>query len=174
MPRIIDFRERPQFIIDDVPKSGSYLGKKVYWKLYTVENFYRVIVHSILSVQISSDWWLIATPPPIQRKSERFKENYLNKPWHTMPGEHLIYFTDLNDLNEITRTNSGFFVPLIPTIDEWVLKIEDMRLPRNVVAHMNFPNKVDRQRIDTIYEDFKALMKDIGDKEDIITLKVPK
>lgn len=173
MPRVIDFRERPQFSIENVSRSGIYLGKNVYWKLYAVENFYRVIIHSILSVQINSDWWSIATPPPIQKKAERFKEDYLEKPWHTIPGKHFIYFTDLNDLNEITRTNSGFFVPIIPTVDEWVLKIENMRLPRNVVAHMNFPNKPDRQRIDIIYEDFKKLIKSIRDKDDVI-LKVPK
>jgi len=169
----MDFRKQSQFSIEEVPKSGVYLGKRVYWKFYAVENFYRIIIHSILSVQIDSDWWSIVTPPAIQRKAKKFKENYLKKPWHGAPGKHFIYFTDLNDLNEITRVNSGFFVPIIPNIDDWVLKIEDIRLPRNVVAHMNFPSKVDRQRIGVIYKDFKMLMRSILDKEDLITLKVP-
>ena len=174
MPQaIIDFRKRAQFILDNVPKSGIYLGRKIYWKLYAIENFYRVIIHSILSLQIDAKWWLVATPPPIQRKAQKFRANYLEKPWYTMPGKHFIYFTDLNDLNEIARINSGFFEPIIPTIDDWVLRIEDLRLPRNVVAHMNFPNRTDRQRIDVIYKDFRALIKSIYDRGSIV-LKVPK
>ncbi len=175
MPRIVDFRKKPQFVIENVSNNGIYLGKRIYWKLYAVENFYRVIIHSILSVEINSDWWSIATPPPIQRKAEKLKENYLKKSWHTLPGKHFIYFTDLSNLNEIARINSGFFIPIIPTIDEWIFKIEDIRLPRNIIAHMNFPNKADRQRISVIYEDFKALIKHIQDKYGtILKLKAPR
>jgi len=175
MPQVIDFRQYSQFILENVSKNGIYLGKRIYWKLYAIENFYRVIIHSILSVEIpNSDWWSIATPPPIQQKVERLKEYYIDKPWHSVSGKHPIYFTNLSDLNEITRTNSGSFEPVIPTIDEWVFKIEDIRLPRNVVAHMNFPNKAERQRIGAVYEDFKALIKDIQDKKDVIILKIPK
>ena len=174
MPRVVDFRKRPQFVIESVSNSGIYLGKRIYWKLYAVENFYRIIIHSILSAEFGSDWWSKVTPPPIQRKAEKLREDYLKKPWHTMPGEHFIYFTDLSRLNEIARINSGSFVPIISTIDEWILKIENMRLPRNVIAHMNFPNKEDRQRINVIYEDFKVLIKHVKDKYDtILKLKVP-
>lgn len=173
MPQVItDFRKEPQLILKNVLVSGIYLGEKMYWKLYAIENFYRIIIHSFLSVQINSDWW-ITIAGPIQRKAQNFKENYLGKPWHTLPGKHPIYFIDLNDLNNIARENSGSFEPTIPTIDNWVLKIEDIRLPRNVVAHMNFPNKTDRQRIDVIYEDFKALIESIQNKGNIV-LKIPK
>jgi hypothetical protein len=174
MPQvIIDFKKRQQFIPENVLESGIYIGKKIYWKLYAIENFYRIIIHSILSVQVDPEWWPVVTPPRIQKKAQKFKNDYVEKPWYTMPGKHFIYFTDLYGLNEITRINSGFFEPIIPTIDDWVLKIEDMRLPRNVVAHMNFPNKTDRQRISIFYEDFKKLIKSIQDKGKII-LKVPK
>lgn len=171
MPRITDFRARPQFSIENVPKSGLSLGKTTYWKLYAIENFYRIIIHSILSVQIVKNWWPIATDVIIQNRAEDFRKKYIKKPWHGMPGQHLIYFITLHELNEIARVNSDLFIPVIPDIDQWIYKIEDLRLPRNVVAHMNFPNKIDRQRIDVIYKDFKALIEDIERK---VTLQVPK
>lgn len=174
MSRAIDFRKQPQFIIEEVPKSGKYLGKRIYWKLYSVENFYRIIIHSILSVQINLNWWVVATPPPIQIQAQRLKDDYLRTPRHSMPGNHLIYFIYLKDLNEIARSNSGLFIPLIPDIDNLVFKIEDIRLPRNVVAHMNFPNSTDRQQIDDLYIYFKTVIEDIQSNKDIITLKVPK
>jgi len=89
-----------------------------------------------------------------------------------MPGSHFIYFIDLHDLNEITRVNSHFFIPTIPDIDQWVLKIEMLRLPRNVIAHMNFPNQIDRQRINMIYEDFKALVNFIQTQTNVM-LQIP-
>lgn len=170
---IVDFRKRPTFFLENVLESGIHLGGNTYWKLYAIENFYRIIIHSILSVQIGPDWWSVATPPWIRGKAQEFKEDYLEKPWHGMPGKHFIYFITLKWLNDIALANSGFLEPIIPNIDDWIIKIEDMRLPRNVVAHMNFPNKTDRQRIDIIYEEFKVLIKGIQDKGDIV-LKAPK
>jgi len=72
MPKFIDFRDLPQFIPDAVSRSGQNVGKTIYWKLYAIENFYRVIIHSILSVQIPLDWWLIATDISTRKKSKRF------------------------------------------------------------------------------------------------------
>lgn len=168
-----DFRKKSKFILENVIGNGDYLGRTTYGKLYTVENLYRIIIHSVLLVQVDPDWWSVATPPAIQRKAQDSKDNYLEKPWYTIPGQHFIYFINLNDLNEIARRNSGSFEPIIPTIDNWVQKIEDMRLPRNVVAHMNFPNRRDRKRIDIIYEDFKALISNIQNEGKLI-LEIPK
>lgn len=172
MPKLIDFRNLSQFDPTAVSGSGRNVGKAVYWKLYAIENFYRIIIHSVLSVQINSNWWPIATDTTIRRKARNFKRRYINRPWHTMPGSHFIYFIDLYDLNEITRVNSHLFVSLIPDIDQWILKIETLRLPRNVVAHMNFPNRIDRQRIGTIYEDFKALIAFIQQRTRVV-LQIP-
>ncbi len=173
MPRIIDFREKSQFIIENVSKSGLNLGKTTYWKLYTIENFYRIIIHSILSVQINQSWWSSATNLDIRNRAENFKNKYMKKPWHGMPGQHLIYFTNLYDLNEIARINSNLFAPVISDIDEWIYRIEMLRLPRNVVAHMNFPNKLERQRINIFYNDFKRLIEEIERKAKIM-LEVPR
>ena len=171
MPRIIDFRARSQFSIENIPRSGLSLGKTTYWKLYAIENFYRIIIHSILSVQIIKNWWPIATNLDIQNRAEDFRKKYIKNPWHSMPGQHPIYFTTLYDLNEIARVNSNLFIPVIPDIDQWIYRIEGLRLPRNVVAHMNYPNKIDQQRIDVVYSDFKTLAENI---ERRVTLEAPK
>lgn len=172
MPPFIEFRNQSQFIPKDISRSGLYIGRTTYWKLYAVENFYRIIIHSVLSVQIPSEWWPIATSEEIQEKARAFKEKYIKKPWHTMPGQHYIYFIDLYDLNEIARKHSHLFPSVIPDIDQWILKIEMLRLPRNIVAHMNFPNQTDRQRINIIYKDFKALV-NLIQKQAKITLQIP-
>lgn len=157
MPSVPDYRTIP-FSIASVNKSGRNVGKVVYWKLYAIENYYRVLLHSILSAQIDPNWWQLAVDPKIQSKASGFRQQYIARPWHTSPGSHDIYYLDLKDLNEIARVNSNLLQPIIPDIDAWMAKIESIRLPRNIVAHMNFPNNKDKKRIDIIFSDIENLM----------------
>lgn len=172
MPSVIDFRSLPQFDLEGINKSGRNIGKTIYWKLYAVENLYRVIIHSVLSIQIRPNWWRIATDRNIRRKAVDFKQRYLRRPWHTLPGQHYIYYINLYDLNEIVRANLNLFDPIIPDMDQWIVKVETIRLPRNVIAHMNFPNRNDRQRIYLLYEDFKRLL-NLVQSHPGVTLQVP-
>jgi|GEM_PF-470924 len=172
MPLVRDFRTISKFNIDTVSVSGRYIGKKVYWKFYAIENFYRIILHSILSLQLlPPDWWVQAVDVKIQKKSNYRRHDYLVNPWHTMPGQHSVYFIDIGDLNEIARVNSDKLRVVIPDIDNFIARIETIRLPRNVVAHMSFLSTIDRSRVDIIYEDFKALIKLV---QKTIVLQVPK
>ncbi len=159
MPKVTDFRQLP-FDTGAITAGGKYIGRKTYWKLYAIENIFRIVIHSILSVQIPKpdNWWDVAVDDAIKQKAERFKMSYLRKTWHGKPGAHDIYYIDLKDLNEIIRANANLFDPVIPNLDHWMLGIEDLRLPRNVIAHMNFPTANDVKRIDVFYEDCLKLM----------------
>lgn len=171
MPRDSDFRIGSNFSVAAVNSSGLFIGKRVYWKLYAIENIYRVLIHSILTIQINSNWWSIAVDQNIRQKAQKFRQDYLKRPWHTNPGVHDIYYIHLSDLNKIALVNSHLLVSLIPDIDQWIVKIETLRLPRNVVVHMNFPNPTDRARIGVLYDDFKNLLSSsIASR---ITLKIP-
>jgi len=170
MPAAADFRASTAFDTSKVDASGRDIGRKVYWKLYAVENIMRVIVHSVLSSQIGANWWSLGVDPSLQKKAQRFRSTYAASPWHSAPGTHDIYFLDLADLNEIVRANSNLFLPVIPDVDQWMARIEQIRLPRNVVAHMNWPSSNDRQRIDVFYNDVKAL---VGKLAASLRLSVP-
>lgn len=153
-----------------VDNSGKVIGRQTYWKLYFIENTFRVVIHTVLSVQISNDWWTKAVDNEIQKKAIRFQNNYLKKTWHGKPGSHGIYYIDLGDINEILRANSHLFTPIIPNLDKWMIGIEELRLPRNVVAHMNFPSKTDVKRIDVFYDDCVELIELVQSK---ISLAIP-
>ena len=156
MPAISDFRTTA-FDFGRVKASGRNVGANVYWKLYAIENVIRVIVHSVLSAQIGSDWWSTAVDSRIQGKVQRFRNTYGARPWHSSPGKHEIYYIDLSDLNEIMRANSNLFVPVVPDVDQWIARLEQVRLPRNIVAHMNWLHQTDRLRIEVTYEDIQIL-----------------
>jgi hypothetical protein len=157
MPAAKDFRSTPPFDVTRVDGSGRDVGRSVYWKLYAIENTMRVVIHSVLTAQIGPNWWLTAADVGLQKKAQRFKSNYSASPWHSSPGGHDIYYVDLSDLNETIRANSHLFLPIIRDVDQWMARIEQVRLPRNVVAHMNWPSATDRQRIGVLYSDVRTL-----------------
>lgn len=168
MPAAKDFRAVPVFAVKNVHDSGRDVGSRVFWKLYAIENLVRVIVHSVLSAQIGTAWWATAVDPGIQKKAQGFKAKYQSKPWHGNPGSHDIYYIDLADLNEIIRANSNLFLPIVADIDQWMARIEQVRLPRNIVAHMNWPNTTDRQRIDVFHSDLQALSGTVSAKVSLV------
>lgn len=157
MPGVRDFRD-VSFAQPLVVRCGRFLGHNTYWKLYAIENYLRVIMHSVLSAQIPSPWWDNAVDIKLKTKAEVVKRSYAMKPIHTSPGSHDIYYVFLPDLNKIILANSNQFRPMIPDIDTWVTKVEEIWIPRNLVGHMNFPNPQDRKRIDKLYSEMSALM----------------
>lgn len=161
MPVVGDFRNYA-FDRTRVDASGKDVGRKVYWKMYAIENLIRVLVHSVLTVQAGTNWWADAVDPGIQKQVSNRMAEYAKHPWHSNPGKHHIYYTFLPDLNKIIVAHSHLFKPVIHDIDQWVAKIEQIRLPRNVVGHMNWPSATDRQRIDVFYADIQQLMNQLA------------
>lgn len=157
MPATNDFRPYA-FDSRRVDAAGKNVGQHVYWKLYAIENLVRVMVHSVLTVQISQNWWTVAVDRKIQGSVTKKKLDYASQPWHSTPGKHDVYYTFLSDLSKIMTANSHLFLPVIPDIHQWIARIEQIRLPRNIVGHMNWPHKTDRQRIDVFYSDLNQLL----------------
>lgn len=165
-----DFRDY-EFDASRVVYSGRDIAHKVYWKLYALENLIRVVVHSVLSIQANPNWWLTTVSPTMKDHINNRKNDYMKSPKNTSPGSHDIYYAYLSDLGKIISANSHLFEPIIPGIDTWVARIEQIRLPRNIVGHMNWPSKSDRKQIDGFYSDFCFLVKKL--KGSGFTLIIP-
>jgi hypothetical protein len=158
MPTVADFRSLP-FQPRNVSSSGKLVAQSAYWRLYAIENLFRIIVHSVLSVQIQTNWWPLVISPQKDRKVQGIKQDYANQPGSTLPGNHDIYYLFLSDLTKIITDHSNSFVVFIPNINQWIINLEQIRLPRNIVGHMNWPSVMDRRQIDKIYRDAKSLMR---------------
>lgn len=170
MSAVSDFRNYT-FDRSRIDAAGRNIGGKVYWKLYAIENLVRVIVHSVLTVEAGPYWWAKTVDPAIKGQVRFRMTEYASQPWHSTPGKHDIYYTFLSDLNKIITANSHLFSPVIPHIDQWIARIEQIRLPRNVVGHMNWPSATDRQRIDVFHADLQHLVQQLANAG--VTLSVP-
>lgn len=157
MPAPRDFRKFA-FSFDRVERCGKYIGRYNYWKLYAIENILRVVVNSVLSKQINPNWWVVGVDPDVQKKAAKVRASYASKPWHTPAGSHDIYYVFLPDISNIMRANSHLIAPVIPSIGLWIKRVDDIRIPRNLIGHMNFPNLADRQRIDALHRDVGSLV----------------
>jgi hypothetical protein len=40
--------------------ADAHIGSKLYWELYAIENTLRVVVNSVLTLQIGTHWWSVA------------------------------------------------------------------------------------------------------------------
>src|SRR6202035_3825101 len=136
-----------RFAAPRIGRCGRYVARQSYWKLYAIENTLRVVINSVLSVQVAPNWWPLAADPRHIQNAIRFRAQYAAKPQHASPGRHDIYLVFLTDLTQIIRIHSHHFRPVIPDVDRWITRLEGIRLPRNLVGHMNFPNHYDRERI---------------------------
>jgi hypothetical protein len=157
MPLVRDFRNAT-FKPDRIDRCGRYIGSKLYWKLYAIENTLRVVVNSVLTLQIGANWWSVAVDPNVVTKASGFRRHYAARPRNASPGIEDIHLIFLSDLTEILRANSHQFLPLIADTNNWIADLEAIRVPRNLVGHMNFPNAFDKAAIDSAYSRLPSLM----------------
>jgi hypothetical protein len=166
-----DFR-LSAFARQRVDNCGRYLGHNTYWKLYSIENYLRVILHSVLLDQIGSTWLDQSIDSEKKKNIAKSKKDYLKKPVHTLPGNHDVYYLYLSDLSKIMLANRHLILSLIPDVDNWVVKIEQARIPRNLIGHMNFPNQGDRVRIDMLHAELSGLVQKL-EKRAGFTIRIP-
>jgi len=171
MPRLRDFRNY-SYQASRIDRCGRDIGSKRYWKLYAIENTIRVIIHSVLNVQIGIQWWDNAVGPTIKGRARDVRARYAGKPQNANPGAHEIHLVFLGDLTEIIRSNSHLFTPVVPKTNQLIATLEEIRVPRNLVGHMNFPNAFDRHAIDNAYSQLPALLQDLRSRN--VPIEVPR
>jgi hypothetical protein len=130
------------------------------------------VVNSVLTLQVGNTWWGLAVDPKIIARAARFRSHYAVKPSNANPGLEDIHLIFLSDLTEILRANSHQFRPLIPDTDKWIATLEAIRVPRNLVGHMNFPNAFDKAAIDSASSQLPSLLGQLTGKG--VTILVPK
>lgn len=155
---IVSFRDQP-FGLLPVCTAGRFLGRRLYWKLFAVENTVRAIIFTILNIELGPNWWIIVTNRRLRDKVDYIKNDYHGRPVHNQPGPHDIYYIFLSDLTKIIFENSEQFRPYIPDIDDLVVQLENIRLPRNLVSHMNWPNLADLNFIEGTYQNLRRLVR---------------
>jgi hypothetical protein len=171
MPETDDFRGYA-FSRSRIGHSARYVGRTSYWKLYAIENYLRVVIHSVLKAQLGAEWWDIVIDDGKKEEVEKMKAKSARLPGHTSSGRHDVYYLYLSDLVRIMTATRHLLISSVPDIDEWRVRIDQVRHPRNLVGHMNFPATSDRSRIDALYADLNQLISRL-ERDPVIALEIP-
>lgn len=164
-----DYRDAASLDRALLSSSGRFLGKRLYWKLYFIENALRVVINSVLSLQFKTrDWIPSVTTKKERKRIEEQKRRSTGR--HNVPGKHDVYYLYLSQLTKIISFNSHQFDPVVPDIDNWVVKLEHLAISRNLIAHANWPNTYDLTIIEETHRDMVALLDYLKSKGVILTI----
>ena len=113
-----------------------------------LENVFRILINSILTVSQGPDWWQLAVKDDPERR-RAISRPIFKKAWRSNSIKHGLYCVGLSDLSEIMRANADFIREVIP-VDDWLINIEALEYQK-YVAHMNYPNVTDLDLIEKLY-----------------------
>jgi len=134
---------------------------KIYPILYLFENSVRNFIRIILSSKYGQDWWKNKIPNKIKKKVKKRMEAEKKNRWHGRRGAHEIFYTDIDDLFSIISINWEDFKKYLPSL-EWIkVRINEIEMSRNIVAHHNPLTINDIRRIKVYFNDWINQMRGI-------------
>lgn len=169
----VDYKKWP-FSPHRVLRSGINIGKYNYSKLFLIENCLRIIINTVLSVQIGPDWWDLIMNPKKKKDALKNRDRHYKRlkirPSRSAPWNHGIYHIFLSDLKDIAEQNSHLIEPILKDIYQYIIDLENTLGPRNFICHMNYPPNRDRALINNLYEKTQKLLTELEKK---IPLNIP-
>lgn len=148
------------FLPNNLIKDAQEMAR-IYPMLYLFENSVRNFIKIILSSKHGQDWWQSRVPNKIKKKVKKRIEAEEKNRWHGKRGAHEIFYTDIDDLFSIISTNWDDFKDYLPNL-EWIkVRINEIEISRNVVAHHNPLNPNDIKRIKIYFNDWVKQLKGI-------------
>jgi hypothetical protein len=139
----------PQKIIDEAKEMS-----KVYPIVYLFENSVRNLIRIVLEKKYGPDWWNRKVSLKIQKEVEKRIQQENKNRWHGKRGVHKIFYTDIEDLGSIIITNWDDFKEIFPN-QEWIkVRIGEIELTRNIIAHNNPLSRQDIQRLKIYFQDW--------------------
>ena len=170
----LDFRNQP-FSIQRINRTAKQIGCFAYPKLYFIENLLRIIINSVLSIQIGPNWWFSAASPRLKKRANgvriSYQERQALRPGHALPGDHDIYYVYFSNLIEIIREHAHHFRPVITNIDNLIADVDIAVNGRNLVCHMNYPGEYDRRKVTNLHKKSLLVIEEIRRKG--IPIEVP-
>lgn len=126
----------------------------VYPVVYVLENSVRNLISHVMTARHSDKWWDQKVGWTIKKNVQTRIEKEDKNRWHGKRGAHPIFYTDIEDLKSIIITNWSDFKDIFPN-QQWVtVRIDEIGMSRNVVAHNNPLGKRDIQRLKLYLDDW--------------------
>ena len=110
---------------------------RAYATLRALENKLREFIDFKLRLNFGDKWWDTNTSQTVKDSRDRARAKELSTTWQSVKIDVDIYYTDFKDLKSIVNMTSNWPVFKGNFVDEVVVfkKLEELELPRNIIAH---------------------------------------
>jgi len=143
---------KPTFI-----QQAVAIGEEAYPQVVVLENSIRALIEKKLSA-IRTDWWKSLVPSSVQESVQRTIDKEKKYPYREKRGQNPLVYCNFADLKEIVIANHSEFCDVIPNLEWFKTKMDEVYMARNNLAHSVLLTKDDMTRIALFYRDWARLL----------------
>ncbi len=133
------------------------LGSDVFPLIYQTENSIREFILKRLS-KADPNWWNTKVPGDVQRNVANTIAKEKRYPYRDKRGSQPIFYTNFIDLKKIVASNHTLFIDAIPDLDWFKVRMDEVYMARNNLAHCVPLAKDDVSRIALFHRDWARLL----------------
>jgi hypothetical protein len=136
---------------------ANQLGSTVYPLVYQIENSLRELISRRLSIY-GKDWWTTRTPADVQKNVSRTMDREKRYPYRDKRGSYPIFYANFDDLKRIVLANGPDFEPILVKLDWFTVRMEEVYMARNNLAHCVPLPRDDVSRIELFHRDLARIL----------------
>lgn len=146
-----------------IVSSAISIGAEVYPQVFILENSIRSLIKKHLS-KTGNDWWDKLVPADVKKEVLRTMSREKRYPYREARGNHPLFYSNFSDLKKIILANQTSFATIIIDFDWFRVKMEEVYMARNSLAHCVSLSKDDISRIALFYRDWARLLETAREK----------
>ncbi len=140
---------------------ANKLGAEVYPQAFILENSIRVLIKVRLS-RLDKNWWDNLVPSDVKTDVARTMKREIRYPYRDKRGDHPLLYSNFADLKKIILANQSVFSDVIIDFEWFKVRMDEVYMARNNLAHAVSLSKDDVSRIALFNPDWARLLTAAG------------
>ncbi len=140
---------------------ANHLGSEVYPQVFILENSIRKLIKDRLS-KLDKSWWDKLVPPDVQGNVARTMKREKRYTYREARGSHPLLYANFADLKKIIVTKQNVFSDVIIDIEWFKVKMDEVYMARNNLAHSVSLSRDDISRIALFHRDWARMLNAAG------------
>jgi hypothetical protein len=133
------------------------IGEEAFPQVVVLENSIRNLIEKRLSAK-AKDWQTTLVPPAVQKNVQRTMDKEKKFPYREKRGHNFLMYCNFSDLKNIVIANESDFRDVIVDLEWFKVKMDEVYMARNNLAHSVLLTSDDRGRIALFYRDWARLL----------------
>ena len=122
--------------LQDVTNDAAIVMGSAYRILFSLENRLRLFNESKMRSKYGSDWWNSYVSDGIRRKVDEMRKDELLLGWQVCKPSNNSEYLHFDHLEKVITTNWTAFEPVFQDQKRIALKLKELEVIRNSIAHM--------------------------------------